>query len=228
MRLLLIGLLLPLKLLAAELQSFTLEYEVARDAMVLGRTSMNLKISGDNYSFSSSTKASGMAALLSGDNIEEQSQGRLLAGGGVAPISYSYQHSQGKKTKANTRISFAKGQASIERHKKEPRNLAIDGQTQDQLSAQLLMMRSAQHAWLKLNILDGKKVQAYEYRLKGQEEISTPAGRFKALHLERRETGKPNRYDIWIKAGANPVPLLIQQQEKQGEAVYSLRLVTKP
>lgn len=223
---LLAALLLPCSLFAADIEPFSATYELSKGSMVLGRVEMTLSIKGDRYDFQSESKTTGMAAMLSGDAISERSQGRLLPNGGLEPHSYSYRHTQGKNIKADTRISFTPGkqQARIERHKKEPKILDIAANTQDQLSAQLLLMRNSTRATLKFGILDGKKLHSYEYQAKGPAEAKTPAGTFKALHFQRQEPGKPQGYDIWLKKDANPIVVLLQQQEKPNEAVFSLKL----
>lgn len=230
MKYLLLAWLLPLNLLAAELRPFALEYELSRDSMVLGKVKMKLGINDDRYDFSSESKASGLAAMFSGDLIQERSQGRILSNNRVEPLNYSYHHTQGKKIKADTRISFVSGkaQARIERHKKEPRVMEIPAQTQDQLSAQLLLMRALTSPSLKMTLLDGKKLRSYQYQAKGQEAIKVPAGSFKAHRFQRQEAGKANIYNIWLSMDAKSIPLLIQQQEKPGEPTYSLRLISRP
>jgi plasmid maintenance system killer protein len=228
MKYLLLVCLLPLNLLAAELRPFRLEYELSRGDMALGKVKLKLDIKGDRYDFSSESKASGLAAMLSGDFIQERSQGRLLANNRVEPLNYSYHHTQGKSLKADTRISFDASKARIERHKKEPRVMEIPAQTQDQLSAQLLLIRAAASPSLKMTMLDGKRLHSYQFQAKGQESIKVPAGSFKALHFQRKESGKANLYDIWLSTDAKPIPLLIQQQEKSGAPTYSLRLLSRP
>lgn len=228
--LLLVSLLLPLKLFAAELQPFSLEYELTRNDMVLGKVKMTLAIKGDRYDFRSESKTSGLAAMLSGDQIQERSQGRILANGGIEPHNYSYRHTQGKKTKEDTTISFlpGKNQAKVERLKAVPQTLNIPAQTQDQLSAQLLLMRALDKTSINMSMLDGKQVHSYQFQSKGEETIKVPAGSFKAKRFLRQEATKPTIYNTWFRTGAKPVPLLVKQQKKPKEATFSLRLVSKP
>lgn len=230
MRTLLFLCLLPLHLAAAELQPFSLEYELTRNDMVLGKVKMTLAIKGDSYDFRSESKTSGLAAMLSGDQILEQSQGRLLPNGGIEPHNYSYRHTQGKKTKEDTKISFipGKNQAKVERLEAAPQTLEIPAQTQDQLSAQLLLMRALDKTSVAMTMLDGKKLHSYQFQAKGMETIKVPAGSFKTKGFSRQEAGKPSIYNTWFSMGPKPVPVLVQQQKKPKEATFSLRLVSKP
>jgi hypothetical protein len=88
---------------------------------------------------------------------------------------------------------------------------------QDRLSVmyQFMFLTSEKVRVLEFPMTNGKKIENYRYELAGTEELETPAGKIKTLHLAKHRDPGENGTEVWLAADRHlfPVKLLILEND---------------
>ncbi len=200
--------------------AFTADYSVERGSMTLGKLYASLKYTGNNYEYSKYTKATGVAALLTGIKITENTNGRL-SGLEVIPQNYLFNQSRRSKSRVD-KAEFTGGKA-VGSYKDNPYNVVIPNGTQDRASMELVLARDiAQNkAQLKYNVFERGKVKQYSFQKMGNEKISTPAGEFTATKVKVVREGNKRETIFWLAKKIDYLPVKIKHTEK-GEVITTV------
>lgn len=221
---------LPLQAIAANrLQPFTAEFDLLRGSLELGKTSISLEIEGDSYHYHSRTRPAGIASLIRSDTINESSRGKLLADGSPQPLAYRYLHRKGKQTKRDMRINFDRkaGRVKHRLNDKDPWHLrSVPDNTQDKMSAQLVLMQNALagRSSTEFTVAAGSKLRQYRYQAEHGEQIDTALGKLQTQRYRRTIKNKSAKMVLWLSAEHNQLPVLIERNDKDSDAVYRLKL----
>ena len=78
--------------------AFQAQYAVQKSGMTLGTMNATLSYASNTYTYQKSTKTNGLAALLSGDTLNEQSQGKKH-GEQLSANQYLHHHKSKRKNK---------------------------------------------------------------------------------------------------------------------------------
>ena len=146
--------------------AFKADYTVARGGMTLGNLHASLKYSGNNYQYEKYTKATGLAALLTGIKITENTYGQL-SGLEVIPKSYLFNQSRRKKSRID-KAEFV-GRNAVGSYKDVPYKIIMPIGTQDRASLELVLARDiAQNkARLQYNVVERGKIKRYDFQKMG-------------------------------------------------------------
>ncbi len=177
----------------------------------IGRAEHRWEFTEDgHYRLYGVTETSGLAALFKTVRFENESRGRLVAGG-LQPEHY-LSRKNGKDANENADFDWSSPQVLLSR----------DGQvrpilpgTQDILSLNYHLAYVRQpESGATLGVVTGKKYERYALDSLGEEDIDTPAGRFRTLHL-RAMTDSVT--EIWLALDHHRLPVKIRFTDKKGD-----------
>lgn len=181
------------------------------DGFRIGRAEHRWEFAEDgSYRLYGMTETSGLVALFKSVRFENESRGRLVAGG-LQPEHY-LTWKNGKDANENADFDWTSPQVLLSR----------DGQirpvapgTQDILSLNYHLAYVRQpESGASVGVVTGKKYERYALDSLGEEEIDTPAGRFRTLHL-RAMTDSVT--EIWLALDHHRLPVKIRFTDKKGD-----------
>ncbi len=191
-----------------------LRFAIIKESLGLqvGRAEHRWEFSEDGrYRLLGVTETSGLAALLKPVRLEIESQGRM-APGGLQPERLR-SRKNGQDSNENADFDWASGVVSLSRDG-SVREIAKGAQDILSLNYQLAYLgRLAEGS--QIGVVTGKKYERYELDSLGEEEIDTPAGRFRSLHLRAMTD---NTTEIWIALDRQRLPVKIRFTDKKGES----------
>lgn len=191
-----------------------LRFAIIKESLGLqvGRAEHRWEFSEDGrYRLRGVTETSGLAALLKPVRLEIESQGRMVPGG-LQPDRLR-SRKNGQDSNENADFDWAGGVVSLSRDG-SVREIAKGSQDILSLNYQLAYLgRLAEGS--QIGVVTGKKYERYELDSLGEEEIDTPAGRFRSLHLRAMTD---NTTEIWIALDRQRLPVKIRFTDKKGES----------
>ena len=163
------------------------------------------------YRLTGITETSGLAALFKPVRMETESRGRM-APGGLQPETYR-SLKNGKDANENADFDWSTTEVRLSR---DGSVRAIAPGTQDILSLNYQLAYLGKLAeGSEMGVVTGKKYERYAIDSLGEEEIETPAGRFRTLHLRAMTD---NITEIWIALDRQRLPVKIRFTDKKGES----------
>ena len=162
------------------------------------------------YRLTGMTKTSGLAALIKPLVFENESSGKLVAGG-LQPETYRTRKN-GKDANENADFDWSTVEVRLSR---SGATQPVSPGAQDILSLnyQLAYLRQPD-AGATVGVVTGKKYDRFALDSLGEEEIDIPAGHFRTLHL--RAMGDTVT-DIWIALDRHRLPVKIRYTDKKGD-----------
>ncbi len=224
---LLLGLLLSGVTLALSaspiLKPFTATFSVWRGALPLGSLELKFDLKqGDAYSYRAHTQPGFLAGWFSGDELMEESHGRI-ASDRVVPESYDYRETGDEPDNADVRFDWNTMQAHTSSGGVTWSQEIVNG-TQDRLSQQLMVRLQLARGQTEVTypVADGGKLKHYHFRVVGEEPIKTPQGKLNCLKVERSKESRPPDYTIWFAPKLDYLPVRIERD--RGGAHYRMVL----
>lgn len=203
--------------------SGTIRFAIVKESLgfQVGRAEHHWEFTEDgHYKLSSVTETSGLVAVFKPVRMRMESRGRLVAGGLQPDTLRSLKNGQDSNENADFSWSTAPDGQS---RRGAAVTLSRDGSvqsiapgTQDILSLnyQLAYLRDLDGG-VSIGVVTGKKYERYALDSFGEEEIDTPAGHFRTLHL-RAMTDSTT--EIWIALDHGRLPVKIRFTDKKGES----------
>ncbi|MBL4572964.1 MAG: DUF3108 domain-containing protein [Gammaproteobacteria bacterium] len=202
----------------AALLEYTAEYDASANGLAATASRSLVRIDENSYRLSNSLEAS-----LAGQTLAklEQASEFILEDNQIVSQNYSYQLSG--IASASHAIFFnwdAKIALSTEDGESWP--LAINDGVMDQLSSQAAMRQNLIDArdgasTFSFEIIDGDTIETQQYRIAGEEILSTPLGLLNTLRLERvREASDERVTKIWLAVDWNYLLTRIEQLNNSG------------
>lgn len=212
--LLLSGILLSLTQLSFALPpTFQADYSVNKGSMKLGNLHATLKYSGNKYSYHKYTKATGLAAMLTGIKITENTDG-IFSGQQLTPQNYLFNQSRRGKSKID-KASF-RGNKVAGAYKGKPYHFTLKRGTQDRASLEIMLAqdlsRNKQH--LTYQIIGRGEQLEYKFQRLGQEKLKTPAGTFSTIKVKVIRKGNKRETTFWMAKELGYMPVKIVHREK--------------
>ncbi len=194
--------------------AFQADYTVAKGSMKLGNLHTSLKINGNRYSYHKYTKSSGLAALLTGIKITENTNGQI-SGQNLRPTNYLFNQSRRSKSKID-KIQFS-GNSAKGNYKGTAYNEAISGVTQDRASLELVLARDValNKAKLSYSVVERGRKKQYNFQKLGNEKIKTPAGTFNTVKVKVQRAGGKRETIFWLAKETDYMPVKIRHREKK-------------
>jgi hypothetical protein len=209
----LFSLLLSVQTAVAIPTTFEANYSVAKGSMTLGNLHTSLKVSGGRYSYHKYTKATGLAALLTGIKITENTDG-TISGNNIRPSSYLFNKKQRSKSKID-KVQFS-GNSASGSYKGKPYKLSIAGNIQDRASLELVLARdiALNKSQLSYPVLERGEKKQYTFQKLGNENIKTPAGTFNTVKVKVIRSGTKRETIFWMAKELDYMPVKVRHREK--------------
>lgn len=192
----------------------SIRFAIIKESLGLqvGRAEHHWEFSEDGrYRLTGTTETSGLVALFKPVRIEIESSGRLVAGG-LQPETLR-SRKNGQDSNENADFSWSTVAVSLSR---DGSVQPVAPGTQDILSLNYQLAYLGKLAdGTSIGVVTGKKYERYALDSLGEEEIDTPAGHFRTLHL-RAMTDSTT--EIWIALDRGRLPVKIRFTDKKGES----------
>jgi len=194
--------------------SGTIRFAIYKESLGLqiGRAEHRWDFSEDGrYRLIGITETSGLVSLFKPIRIETESSGRLVAGG-LQPERYR-SLKNGRDANENADFDWATAEVRLSRDG-SVRPIAPGTQDILSLNYQLAYLGDLAGGSV-LGVVTGKKYERYQVDSLGEEEIETPAGRFRTLHLRALTD---NVTEVWIALDHDRLPVKIRFTDKKGDS----------
>ena len=192
----------------------TIRFAIYKESLGLqiGRAEHRWEFSEDGrYRLIGITETSGLVSLFKPIRIETESSGRLVAGG-LQPERYR-SLKNGRDTNENADFDWSTAEVRLSR---DGSVRPIAPGTQDILSLNYQLAYLGDLAGGSVfGVVTGKKYERYQVDSLGEEEIETPAGRFRTLHLRAMTD---NVTEVWIALDHDRLPVKIRFTDKKGDS----------
>lgn len=200
--------------------AFQANYSVSKGSMSLGNLHTALKYSGNQYSYHKFTKATGLAALLTGIRITDNSDGKV-SGQNIIPQNYLYNQSKRKKARIDKIRFHSKNAAG--NYKGNAYNLAISPSTQDRASLEIVLARdlSLNKKILSYPVVSRGEKSQYTFHKMGSEVLKTSAGTFNTIKVKVVRSGNKRETIFWMAKELGYMPVKIRHREK-GDIITSV------
>lgn len=177
----------------------------------IGRAEHRWEFTEDGrYHLFGMTETSGLVGLFKPVRFENESRGRLVAGG-LQPEHY-LTRKNGKDANENAEFDWSATQVRLSR---DGQTRPVAPGTQDILSLNYHLAYVRQpESGATLGVVTGKKYERYALDALGEEDIDTPAGHFRTLHL-RAMTDSVT--EIWLALDHHRLPVKIRFTDKKGD-----------
>ena len=178
----------------------------------VGRAEHRWEFSEDGrYRLTGTTETSGLVSLFKPIRLETESVGRMVVGG-LQPETYRTLRN-GKDANENADFDWSTAEVRLARDG-SVRPIAPGTQDLLSLNYQLAYMGHLAEGSV-IGVVTGKKYERYTLDSLGEEEIETPAGRFRTLHLRAMTD---NTTEVWIALDRERLPVRIRFTDKKGES----------
>lgn len=202
--------------------SVKISYKVSRNGLHIGTIDEQFTRSGNRYTINATTKAEGVAALITRDQLLVSSEGRI-GSSGLLPSVFSSARKTDTKRNFTARFDWAKGEIvreHIEDGNTEKESFALPRGTQDRLSSMYQFMAMskelAEAKAISTTMSLGKDAEQYTYLKQGEPTISTKLGDFETLHYARDAKAGESKAEIWLAKSKNYVPIRIIFEDTKG------------
>ncbi len=206
----------PLAKSASFPESFEAVYALKKGFITFGETRRTLKnLEQGRFSYESKTKPTGFAAFFVEGRVSEKSIWKFQDGH-LQPLEFSYLNTGGgKKREVELKFDWQTKKVT-NRVNGDPWTMVLTDGTLDKLLYQLSLMHdlAAGKEQMTYTIADGGKLKTYDIRVRGDEVIETPAGKFETVIVARE--GNERSTTMWCAKSLNYLPVKIQQIEADG------------
>ncbi len=196
-------------------------YEVSRGKVMLGDTTFTLNPDGaDCYRLRGVAEPMGLAALLAGQMTEESRF--CLQEGQLRSQHYEVTRENGDKDD-NYSLQFDWGNRMVTTSGQKPRELPAEGLDRSLMEIVLrqLLARAGdkppQEPFVFL-LVEDDEITPYSLQVTGRETVSTPAGRFDAVRVERVNPGK-RHMRFWLAPALDYLTVKLERQKEGDPAV---------
>ncbi len=221
-----LGLLLSSALLACSAfaqppPDFDAYYGVEKAGLTMGRATLRFRqpVPG-YYDYRLRTTAVGVARLMVSSEVIERSRGKIVDTG-FQPTTYHYERrGDDKARRAELRFDWQALEV-LNDVAAYPWRMDITPDTIDRVISPLQLMhdlanRDPGQARLTYRIADGGRLKTYLLTIEGEQTIETPAGRFRALHIRRRDTDSDRETHLWCAPELDYLAVQVEQWEDGG------------
>lgn len=184
------------------------------DGFRVGHAVFRWRSDGERYTMSSLTEATGIVSLFVSGELRLESQGDLTRDG-LRPRLFWVQRGDAQKTEI-VHFNWDEGAAWITSHQ-GTRMEKVEPGSQDQLSFifQFPFVRRSEDGF-EFNVVTGRKIDRYRYRIVGEEELKTESGVYRTLRVRRQEGEDKRGAEAWLALDHFYLPVKIRLIEKDG------------
>ncbi|GAB4360285.1 MAG: hypothetical protein Kow0073_19550 [Immundisolibacter sp.] len=222
---LVLGLLLALPVAATPKADWEATYSVRQGSIEGGQAVQRYTAADGRYRLTLDVTPGGIVALFTQETFHDESSGEVSAGG-WRPLQYLHVREGGRKQRDyEYQFDWQAGHVAEVDGDRPPAQLPPG--TLDELTYVEALRRALAdgRTGLTLPVLYGSDGQIRDYRLEtlGEEEVSTPAGRFKTIKVQRTQTGGKYTVTLWCAPALDYLPVRIDRH-KRGRSQGTLLL----
>ena len=194
-------------------KAFQARYSVEKSGLALGIMQSSLTYKGKHYAYHKITKATGLAALLSGDVLLENSDGNIQSG---RLISKRYlRHHRSKKKDKKDQFKFKNQTLVSGQYNNHNYTLKVPKRTTDPTLLELHLMQnfSENRRNRQYNVVDRGHLKKYIFQNLGivTLKLSRKAYVCEKVRISRR--GSKTQTTLWLAKELNYFPVRIQHNE---------------
>ncbi len=206
---------------AAAPDAFQASYTVSAKGLDMGIMNASLRYDGETYTYQKTTKANGLAALLSGDTLIERSTGKKQAAQ-LIPEHYLHHHKNKRKDRKDefrfTTPTQVDGTLDSNAYQ-----LNVPKGALDMAALELTLMDAlATNQALNYRVVSKGKLQDYRLRKLGKETIEVPAGSYECEKLEVIHDNDKRQTTLWLAPKLDYA--IVQVRHKEDGDVIETRL----
>ncbi len=196
---------------------FEVRTEVDGSAQGTAKIVYNLG-ANQQYQLNWLTKPKGVAAIFIGELLQT-SEGALTKTG-LQPSAYLYQFDN-KVDKTRTANFDWQTKKVILQTTRGTKTADLPDGAQDLLSFMYQFMHVAPLQTMQIAITNGKKMDLYDYKFEGEEQVNSPLGELKTIHIVHNTNGEEDKTELWLATDYQYLPVKIRKTEADGK-VYEL------
>jgi len=198
---------------AALPSEFHASYSVEKSGLALGTMQSILKYKGKHYSYHKITKATGLAALLSGDILLEKSDGDIR-GGRLISKRYLRHHKSKKKDKKDQ--FYFKTKSLVRGHyNTKSYQLNVPKSTTDPTVLELHLMQSfaENRRHQKYNVVDRGQLKQYIFQSLGIVTLKLTKNTYVCEKVRIARKNSNTQTTLWLAKKLNYFPVRIQHND---------------
>ncbi|MBS1188418.1 MAG: hypothetical protein H6R10_210 [Rhodocyclaceae bacterium] len=181
------------------------------EGLLVGQAVHSWEFADGHYRLQAVTETVGLAALFKPIRVELESRGELTAGG-LQPERFTTRRN-GNATNENADFDWNVRQVTLERDGSR-RDLPEGAQDLLSFHYQFGYLATAREG-IGMGVATGKKFENYRFEAVGEEDIDTPAGHFRTLHVRVKIDSTT---ELWLARDRLMVPVKIRYTDKKGES----------
>jgi hypothetical protein len=178
------------------------------DIIASGQIHQQLDINGDRYSLKSSRESSGITDLIKRVETSQTSEGKISESG-LQPEIFK-EKKIGAADNQQVEVTFDRAVQQV--HFLHGEDIKLPEDAQDALSFMYQFSQLSMHAEIiPLSISDGARLASLRIEIGTVEEISTPIGKLRALHLRSMHEKGEAYFEIWLGLDYRMLPIKFRQ-----------------
>ena len=189
----------------------------------VGEMRHNLEIlENGHYLLQAKLETVGLARLFKSYNLTQTSRGIVMPNGDLEPEEFSEDRVDAHgKQETSSRFDWNKHVADFASGTQEP----LPGHAQDILSfLYQLSQESFDRELVPLTISNGKKLETYQLEVGKVEDVITPMGKLRALHLRKIHRPGEEGLEIWLGLEYRMLPVKFRQIDRSGKIAGELSI----
>jgi len=183
------------------------------DGFVVGQVTHTWEHDGRAYKMQSVTETTGLAALLKPARTLQSSQGDVTAAG-LRPREFRHERAKGLDTAS---FDWTRG---LVRYAGQEDRIAVGAQDMLSMYYQLVLL-GVKGGALDMPIATGRKLEVYRFEVLGEDLVTLPLGKRRAVHLKTRSSGDDS-IEVWIAPEVRGLPVKIRFTDRKGEVFDQL------
>lgn len=207
---------------------YTAGYEVRYKGRRVASARFSVAAAGEDYVFTSSTRARGLLRLVSPNPAIERSRFELVDGA-IRPLTFEYEDGS-RKGEDSYALAFNPADDAIHvTGGEQSSTLPYAADLLDRGSLQVALMRDAAACTMPgpYRYVDDGGVRTYEYERLDDMATETGMGTLAAVRFAQEREGSSRRTVLWLAPGLAYLPARIEQiRDGEVETVFTLDSVT--
>jgi hypothetical protein len=192
-----------------------LKFVVYRGSLRTGEARHQLDINGGEYILQAFKQTTGLAKLVSNTQSTQTSRGKADQAG-LQPALFTEEIVDGNTQNVSVIFDWLGQQL----HFSSGNQAELLANSQDSLSVLYqLSQLSLQREIIPLVVSNGLKVEKYQLEIGAHEEIATPMGLLRAVHLRQLHAREEGFFEVWLGLDFRLMPVKILYTEPSGEVL---------
>jgi len=202
--------------------AFSADYQLSRNGFRVARATITLSYpSPDHYLYRSYTRPTRLVSWFRDDRRRESSRG-LVSADSLRPLEYHYALT-GSDHPRHADLRFDWKKAVVENAVGDHTwDMHIPSDTLDKLVVQLALMMDLGGGArsVRFHVADGGKLKVYRFKVVGHARLTTPAGQFDTVKVERRRSDNKQVTNLWCAPSLHYLPVKIERRDRPDGTRY--------